>query len=194
MQNRGLLGCEADPSPWEVLVAVTSHRRAALVVVATLSTMVHGGAYAQVEDWAEVAVGGGKSFEFKVSSIEYVRTARTGARAIAGLLRTTKKDDGSIEFEKQYVTVADCANRSGNLVTTDLAGIAAYQDDFDLSRDKSVADNIAEALCDVHALMLAKHLDAREPKVGQKELPPEDRQPAGPIRIPGASHSKDKTL
>lgn len=98
------------------------------------------------DTWVKVSESTDLIYDVKSGSVQRGTTDRSSEPIIAFLVRTKDKRSSSTQFEKNYVTLADCELGYGKLVTTDLDGKAKYSTDFVLEGG-NVASTLAEALC-----------------------------------------------
>jgi len=107
--------------------------------------MVMVGALAQ-ENWVIVSRSKTMTFEARAGSLEQTLTEGTREPIVTLIFRVRNSAKATVEFEKNYVRLADCRAGFGKLVTTDLNGLAKYDSEF-MFDGGNVASTIAQTLC-----------------------------------------------
>jgi hypothetical protein len=103
------------------------------------------GVYAQ-DNWVVVSRTSTTIFEARTGSLEHTFTEQNREPIVALVLRVRNTTTATVEFEKNYVRLADCRAGFGKLVATDLSGRAKYDNEF-IFDGGNAASTIAETLC-----------------------------------------------
>jgi hypothetical protein len=102
---------------------------------------------AQAQDnWVLISRAKTVVYEARVGSFERTLTEGTHEPLVTLTFRVRDSRNARIDFEKNYVRLADCEAGFGKLVTTDLNGRAKYDSDF-VTDGGNVASTIADTLC-----------------------------------------------
>ena len=86
-----------------------------------------------------------QKFEIKSGSLEISKT-RSGTPIAVVIGRDHGPNTSKIDVWKAYVPLKDCISESGVIVTTNMAGVYQYQNEF-VFDGGSVASSLAEAIC-----------------------------------------------
>jgi hypothetical protein len=101
---------------------------------------------AAAQEWITISNTAMGRYDAQAGSLE--RTTNLRGVPIVALTLRLRKPDGLISFERNYVSVQDCSDGNGKLVTVNLNGVVLYSNDF-LFGGGNVASNIAELICEV---------------------------------------------
>lgn len=102
------------------------------------------------QGWHEVAAT--DSISWEIQSGSYEETQTKGGEPIAVVIsRSTTKANKRIDLEKKYVSLANCRNGMGKIVTLNVSGKYEYENDFVIGGG-TVATAIAEFICSVYAI------------------------------------------
>lgn len=100
---------------------------------------------AVAQDWLPLSEGSTFKFEGRRGTLKF-STNRAGIPVVTAMGRSINKANSNIAFEQWYVTVAECQQGFGTLITTDLNGDVISQNQF-VEGGGNVASTLAEMLC-----------------------------------------------
>ena len=101
---------------------------------------------AVANEWYPLAASRTHEFDLLKDSFRSGNGDRNGAPLIYITIRAINKSTRIISLERNYVTIEDCQDGYGKLVSTDLNGRVLYADDFMFGAG-NVAARIAEVIC-----------------------------------------------
>lgn len=97
------------------------------------------------ENWVRVSSTDSHFFDIKSRSLSYTTTE--GSKPVLVVIsKSINIKNNQIKFEKNYVSIMDCKNKMGKLVTLNMSGIFKYSNDFIFSGGNA-SSSIAETIC-----------------------------------------------
>jgi hypothetical protein len=109
------------------------------------------------QDWIPVAETEKSTWHVKPGSLEIAKTkGQVDIVAVVG--RFANKSTSKIDLHKWYVAVSDCQRQMGKVVTLNIDGTFAFENDF-VFGSGSVASGLAEAICGAHAFQIKSRED-----------------------------------
>lgn len=128
------------------------------LLVSLIAIGAASSSFGQPSPWVTVVTAENNvTYEFKTGSFEL---SKNGAgETIGAVISRTTMPDRSIRLNKKYVRTTECEAGQGKIVTLNLSGEFAYDNDF-LFQGGTIASSLAEMLC----VLLAMDRDERRKK------------------------------
>jgi hypothetical protein len=105
-------------------------------------------AYAQ-DDWIRIAESDKGVWHVKPGSLEISKT-KGQVPVVVVIGRISDKDTKQISLYKWYVSLADCKRQLGKVVTLNVDGTYAFENDFVFSSG-NIASAMAESICGAYS-------------------------------------------